>query len=413
MIPVRPASPPPARRRAAHRGAPTAWLWPLALLALILGGCVGPDRLPQPSTHLPRSVSLPAQVLSNFFIIEARQADGHAYRFLVDTGSSTTIVSPAAAKALGQKPRTAPARTVQGAHGTTTELEPVVLRRLLLGEARFNSVPALIYDFSDLSNHLGLTIDGVLGFPVFRDVLLTLDYAGARLLLAPNPPGELVTVRTAPFASTLTYTAERGTPVIPVQLGVESFNVLIDSGSDAALSLNAAGLHPRFAAGPRPGPPVASIAGDRPQLVGRLGQNFYLGTHTVERPVAELTDQLSSIGGELLRHFTVSFDQERRRVTFTRADDSDVRMPARRTTGLSFRKSDTYWRLLAVVPDSPAAALGVQSGDLCVRINGELTTKWDFARYTTLIQRADKVTYTFLNGAKELDIEASVFDLVP
>ena len=61
------------------------------------------------------------------------------------------------------------------------------------------------------------------------------------------------------------------------------------------------------------------------------------------------------------------------------------------------------------------AGLDISKRDakVCVRINGELTTKWDFARYTALIQRADKVTYTFLNGAKELDIEAPVFDLVP
>jgi hypothetical protein len=332
---------------------------------------------------------------------------------MVDTGSSANIVSAALADSLGKRRKDWTPRRVQGAHGSTTELEPVTLREVRLGEAVFTAVPALIYDFTDLSAHLGVTLDGVIGFPLFRETLLTLDYPGARLVVAPYPTGAAPVPRQTEHASTLTFNAERGTPVIPVQLGVESFNVLIDTGSDAALSLNPAGLHPRFASGPREGPLVASIAGDRPQLVGRLGQNFYIGTHTVVQPIADLTDQLSSLGGELLRHFSLTFDQRRNLVTFVRLDDEDVRLPPRRSTGLSFSRSAAYWRVLSILPGAPVTQLAVQPGDLCVRINGELVAKWDFERYAALIRTASTITYTFLNGPKETDLEVPAFDLVP
>ena len=39
-------------------------------------------------------------------------------------------------------------------------------------------VDVLIYDCEPLSAHLGVRIDGVLGFPLFRETLLTLGLSG-------------------------------------------------------------------------------------------------------------------------------------------------------------------------------------------------------------------------------------------
>ena len=65
----------------------------------------------------------------------------------------------------------------------------VLSHRLLfrIGEAYFDDVPAVVYDFSEFSAHVGLKIDGIIGFPLFRDTLLTLDYPAAQLEIAPNP----------------------------------------------------------------------------------------------------------------------------------------------------------------------------------------------------------------------------------
>jgi len=386
------------------------------LLAFGLTGCVtGRNRAPA-STHVePQPVRVPARILSNFFLVEAKQADGKSYRFLIDTGSSVTLVSPSTASALKQKEsRRTPPRTVQvkGAKNLEVDLPAVTLRHLQLGEAHFERVPAGIYDFSDLSAHLGVTIDGVIGFPVFRDTLLTLDYPAARLEIAPNPLGAPAAPR-PPHSSLILYNRDQPTPLIPVQMGNESFYVLIDSGSDGGLALNPNGLHPRFVHGPRVGMIVSSLDGDKRQLVGRLEQNITIGTQLVAQPVVDLTEHLSSLGGELLRHFRLTFDQQRHEVTLVRGSDGPVEMPGRRSTGLSFRRFPTYWRLLAVVPDTPNSAIAVQAGDLCVRINGELVEKWTFERYADLVKSASRITYTFLAGAREEDHEVQVFELVP
>ena len=115
----------------------------------------------------------------------------------------------------------------------------------------------------------------------------------------------------------------------------------------------------------------------------------------------------------MLRNFSLTFDQRRNQVTLTRAAAGPVRVDSRRSLGLSFTRSSGYWRVDAIVPDTPASALSVQLGDLVVRLNGEPVGKWDLERFLALVKTAAKVTCTILAGTREYDLEVPVFDLVP
>lgn len=388
-----------------------------ALAWLLFGtGCLsrGVASGEAPAAGQTRPAELPARLTGHFFIVESTQADGRVRRFMVDTGSSVTLVSADVAAALGRRGRPPNPTTtrVRGARGGEVNLEGVTLRRLQLDAAVFRDVRAFIYDFSDLSAHLGLEIDGLLGFPLFSERLLTLDYPRARLVLAPLPAAAPAPPL-SPEVTQLAFNNEQGTPLIPVQMGNESLFVLIDSGSDAALHLNPSGLHPRFAGPPRPGTIVSSLAGEHQQLVGRLTQDVLLGGHVVRAPVADLTDGLSAIGGELLRNFTVTFDQRHNSVTFARESAGPVEMGPRRSSGMALFRSPIYWRVMSVIPETPTAQIGVQPGDLIIRINGESVDHWDHDRYAALLATAERVTYTFLSGTQEYDVEIPVFALVP
>lgn len=386
------------------------WCLFLGGAALFFGGCAS---RPAAGPVVPRT-QVPAQIVSNLFFVESVQADGVTRRFLVDTGSSTTYVSPEVARKLTVKTKDAPATVrIESVHGEVVTLPRAVLRRLQVGTAVFEHVPVALYDFAELSEHLGLKVDGLLGFPLFRDRLLTLDYAQARLLLAPLSAGAAHPPRDRPGHSTLTFSNEQGVPFIPVQLGNESFVVLIDTGSDGALALNPAGLHPRFLHGPRPGTFVSSLAGDRQQEVGRLAQDLLVGTHVVAQPIVDLTGHVSTLGGELLRHFTLTFDQRRKLVTFARSAEGRVVLDSRRSTGLALARTPAYWRVIEVVPATPAQEAGVQAGELIVRINGEPVGRWDFGRFAALLDTAAKITFTFVAGTREIDRELPIVELVP
>ncbi|MGD1032562.1 MAG: aspartyl protease family protein, partial [Opitutaceae bacterium] len=372
---------------------------PAIALCLLLTGCLSLHREPpRPgSTQIgSTAVTLPAQMLGNTLVIEAKWDHFGPYHFLIDTGSSVTLVTPELAAryaATNAPPPEAPEVRVRSSDGSSTVLPAAMLTRIELGSAKFTTVPVLVYDCTTLSEQFGVKIDGVLGFPFFRKTLLTLDYPRSRVILrrqtlAPlNPPGSII-----PFNN-----ADK-TPLISVRLGDRMFSVLIDSGSDETLSLNPFGLAPKFAFGPTEGPTVGTLTGDRPEQIGRLSETLYIGDYAVPRPVVEITEELSAMGGGVLKYFTVTFDQDHDRVTFFRDATDPIAVPGRRSTGLSFGKTPAYWRVVGVVPGSPADAADVETGDLVTRINGEAVARWTTRRYEQLLANAESITVTFLNG---------------
>ncbi|HVW22636.1 MAG TPA: aspartyl protease family protein [Opitutaceae bacterium] len=391
------------------------WLLrPLPVLACLLaGGCLSFHRgAPEPGrTSLgSKPAVLPAQILDNHIVVQVKWDKYGPYNFMIDTGSSVTLVTPDLAQRYGEKDVPLPVMPqvpVQAADGSSVLLQPAVLSRIELGSARFSDVPVLVYDCGSLSTQLGIKIDGVLGFPLFRQVLLTLDYPHSQVTLA-SPP-----VLPAAGESTIGFADLDKSPVIPMRLGERRMIARIDTGSDEALSLNPHGLGARFASGPTEGPTVGTLTGDRAQRIGRLDQTLYLGGYAVPRPVVELVDEVSFIGGGILKYFAVTFDQEHDEVTFRRDATDPIAIPGRRNSGLSFDKTPAYWRVVGVIPGSPADAADVQLGDLVTQVDGDPVANWGIRRYERLMANAESVTYTFLNGNAKTDKKLRVVDVVP
>ncbi|MCX6956057.1 MAG: aspartyl protease family protein [Verrucomicrobia bacterium] len=387
---------------------------------LMLGGCVSLSSLPSAFRRTPprpgrttlgsKLVVVPTKAIGNYLVVEAKWDRSGPYHFLIDTGSSVTLVTPAFAKRYASKdapPPNAPRVQVLSADGQTTELSPTTIEQISLGDARFDDVFALLYDCTTLSAHLGVKIDGVLGFPLFREALLTLDYPQARVTLQSTRNTALVPGVAIPLNDA------SKTPLIALRLGDRSFVALIDSGSDAPLSLNPVGLNPTFAVPPRAGSTVGTLTGDRAQRIGRLTETLGIGDYQFPRPLVDLTDELSSIGGEILKNFSVTFDQEHDRVYFQRDTRAPIVSPPRRSAGLSFTKTPAYWRVASVVPQSPADEAEIRPGDLLTHVNEEPVAKWDLNRYEQLVKTSTELAFRFLSGTREVQKDVRTFDLVP
>jgi hypothetical protein len=384
-----------------------------ALAGLLASGCFSVQRTaPKPGvTDIgSKPVTLPGHLIGNVLVIEDKWDKFGPYHFVVDTGSSVTLVSPELAKRYASeeaRPIDEPPVRVRSSGGGYALLDAVTLKRLQLGGARFEYVPALVYDCADLSAQFGVKIDGILGFPLFRNAVLTLDYPNERIVLRSDIPDDGL-----PGEAILFNNADK-TPLIPIRLGDREFAALIDSGSASAMGINPAGLAPKFSYGPVDGPTVSTLAGDRPSRVGRLAGVVRIGSFDVPQPLAEVTDELTSLGGGILSHFTITFDQRRNEVFFQRDLSVALTIPPLRGTGLSFRKTPAYWKVAGVMPGSPASAAGVGPGDLVSRINGEPVAGWDPARYDQLVASANRVEFTFIDGARESVKVLGVVDLVP
>ena len=68
------------------------------LCLLAASGCSSVSRREPGRTVVEvKATTLPARIISNFFVIESRQDDGQVCRFLLDTGSTVSYVTPALA----------------------------------------------------------------------------------------------------------------------------------------------------------------------------------------------------------------------------------------------------------------------------------------------------------------------------
>jgi Aspartyl protease/PDZ domain len=386
-------------------------LFPILLL-FVVSGCSTTEvaRRPEGTTELKsRVVKLPATLKGNALIIEVEGKD-EPYHFLIDTGSSVNLVTPDYAES-HQSKEAAQADVndvpVRAADGTTTELPPTTLSRIELGNAKFYTVNCLIYSCEPLSEQLGVKIDGILGFPLFKHTILTLDYIHPHVELRPAGSLEELPGKTVPF------TIEGDRPLIMASLNQEPFKVLIDTGSDEALSLNPTHVMATYAYGPTEGPTVATLTGDRPEQIARLSENLTLGAYTIEQPVAELTETQSSIGGGILKYFSLTFDPENKRMSFNKEEALTLSIPGKKSTGLSFAKTPAYWRVVGVIPGSPADASEIEPGDLVIKINHKTVSAWDITHYDALLDSGEMITFTFLKGTKEIDKPLKVVDLIP
>lgn len=355
------------------------------------------------------SVEIPLQLIGGLVVIETRGPDG-PWRFLIDTGSSSTLVSPEyAIRHLSRfKEKNPPTVWLRDATGRAVPVESVILDRIDFGPANFQNVRALVFDCGDISDHLGIQIDGVLGFSLFSNARLTLDYPGQRVVLSSLEEARPLRGCVLPIS------IHNDVPLVALTIGTRSVVALIDSGSDGGLNLDPAGLDLEFVSPPREGTLIGTLHGNHRQILARLRDTLYLGDHHLVQPIADLSGVETSLGSDILRHFEITFDQAKRQVAFYRADaDSTVLTPPKRSSGLSFNKSRAYWKINAVAPGSPAEAAGFAVGDLVSRLNGEPVEHWDLNRFRALVAAGEPITYTLIKGRDEIPLTAAPFAIVP
>lgn len=358
---------------------------------------------------VPTRAEFPMKWIGGLVVVQADD-EGGPWNFLIDTGSSATLVSPEFAIRRRSRQANPEPGTVwlRDAAGIAIPVESVLLDKVDFGPANFSNVRALVFDCSVISDHLGIRIDGVLGFNLFADARLTLDYPGRRIVMsALNDEAPL-------RGSVMPFTKQNGVPFIDATIGSQSILALIDSGSDGSLNLDPAGVDLRFAVPPRRGTLIGTLHGNHRQILGRLSDTLRVGDFSLDMPITDLSGQLTSIGGEILHHFEITFDQSTEQVAFYRPNaEAAIPSPAKMSSGVSFSKVRAYWRVTAVAPNSPAAREGFNEGDLVIRINGEPVEDWDLNRYNELIDAGGTIDYTFLEGRDEVTKSAAAFALVP
>lgn len=326
-------------------------------------------------TRLAGTAIVPAEFTHRSLFVSARINGRGPFRLLVDTGSSITLVTPAVASAVEARVPRDEDVTVNAtnAFGATTDVRRVLLRTLEIGGVQFEGVLAGITEGLSLFGQIDVKpVDGLLGFSVFADVILGIDFPGRRLVLSKEWPDALPPVR-----AELAMRQPTNVPLVFSRLQGREIEVLVDTGSDQGLELPpdlAALVH--WKAEPRPGPLVGALDDADREYVGRLSGELHLGPATQENPIAAIINGPANVGVGFLQSFCVVFDQGRDKMWLCAPSDDPVPAPTARSLGLSLLSDSDGWRVVGTIPGSPAEGAGITSGDVVTEIEGKPARAW-------------------------------------
>jgi predicted aspartyl protease len=230
------------------------------------------------------------------------------FRFVVDTGTGgEAFITSELAEQLGL-PVTGRVHLNDPSGRGGQKVPMVFIQSLRVAGVEFTGVKAAVHNLTGGDGYC----QGLLGFPLFRDYLLTLDYPNHQMQIA---SGEL-----APDGgrSVLPFRMPDGIPVVSMAIGDTMIDAQIDSGgaglslplkltsklrftSNSASLSNAESLSTRFLVR------GASLASD-----------IHLGAYTFKHPFVEINPAfpLANFGSCPMQNFVLTFDQKNGLVRF-------------------------------------------------------------------------------------------------
>ncbi len=379
-----------------------------------------------------KSVSIPFRLINNLIIVPV-MVNGTQLDFLLDTGVEENILFSLEEKEL-------PLFNVEkielrglGSEESVEGLKSVGNTITLKGMKSTNQVLYVVLDEQfDFSASLGVPVNGIIGYRFFRDHPVMIDYARKRLRVYNRSRADMGNVLRDFVAFDLTI--EKSKPYVKVGIGIDSLprisKLLIDTGNSDAIWLF-------------PSRDKQIIVPDK-RLRDFLGRGFsgeiygdkarisllQLREFSFKRPIAAFPDTTSvrhvrmvdqrvgSIGGEILKRFTVCFDYQQQKLYLKRNGSfsepftynmsgitlhhaGHQMVPERANSAgnrvdLSFGEKEIQvsyrfslkpiYVVVSVRKDSPAEKAGIRKGDLLKRVNGRDSYQYTLQELNLLLK---------------------------
>lgn len=303
-------------------------------LALALGGvgAFAPAQSPAPPTAdelaaaIPESTALsdgtvriPFELKGNKIYVETTVNGKGPFPFIFDTGASGTVLDASLTEELGLE------LVGKSDIGDPTESARIPVDLVWVGEMSLGGFSATgfqasSWDRSNLYQHMNVPPKGIVGFPVFHDVLLTIDYEAQELVVTKG-------VLSSDDEHVIPYVAPMGIAELKCAVNGKTITTHIDTGGPHGIMV----------------PPEMldddAIEGD-PVVIGRartVNSDFEIKAvhltgviefagYRVENPVILLNELYPGVnlGYDFLRHFRLTFDQANRLVRLEAVSDEPI-----------------------------------------------------------------------------------------
>jgi predicted aspartyl protease len=389
----------------------------LAWIAIVLGSLLaaGASSEGAPSlTRISGPVSVPAEIDGHMMFVNVKVNGCGPFRVMVDTGCSISVVSPELAEAVGAvtpdpDEEDGSIVAVNGL-GDPTDMKRVLLGSVELGSVRFEGVRAVVSDsFAKLSSIDGRRVDGALGFPLFADLFLGLDYPNQRLLLSSQWPANVPAVR-----ASLPVVEHADVPYMQVLVQGKPVALMIDTGANQALQLPNE-LVPAFEwkVAPRPGSLVAVFGEVGREAIGRLTGSLMIGDIEQIEPTAIVSTGPASLGLRSLERYCVIFHHAENRVWLCGSSAAPIEPTAERSIGLSVYSDQGGLRIAGVIPGSPAEEAHLAPGVLITQIEHRAAASWTRDQMEQWVNSHAEVALVVADKVGERSLTLGVWDLVP
>lgn len=332
-----------------------------------------------------RLASVPVQLTSGGQIyVQASLNDSGPLWFILDSGSGDTIVDARRARALGLR-RTGRAKG-SGAGERSFEFAFAGAATLDMGGARFADENLSVVDLAILEPSAGRRVDGVLGYELFRNFVVEIDYATYRVNLY-----DALSYQYRGAGERLPISVEDGKPFVSAQVSLPDGRALegrflVDTGAGsiaAAFTAPFVERHKLLEAVPETrvepaakgmGGPVRLRLGRVPSLrLGKLAaSNVVVGFFQDSAGFGASTHTDGLVGGELLRRCKLIFDYPHGQL-FLEAGAQLFDPFQYEMSGLGLVAEGDDFKTLkvdSIMEETPASEAGLRRGDTLLAIDG-------------------------------------------
>jgi hypothetical protein len=334
------------------------------------------------------SVVIPFIFRGNHVLVRGAIGDSDSLWFFVDSGAGSHCINRSRADKLGMK--VDGGVEAMGAGGKVQAGAAHDVKYRLPGLAVDAEFAAAI-DLDPIALQIGVPVDGILGYPLFKQMVVTVDYDRSVLVLR-DPK------RYKPAGAALPLTFHENHPYVNGRLTLAGRkpiegSFILDTGSALALALAPSFVEKNKALETAPKTiqvRLGGVGGRFYQPVGRV-ERLELGPYALDRPVAVFAQpgpghtstpgSIGNIGGDVLQRFRVTFDYPHERLylapsaAFANAFETDM-------TGLTLDVRPEGKHAIAVErvePGSPGATAGIAAGDIVESVDGRPLAAADLA----------------------------------
>ncbi|MGP8099884.1 MAG: aspartyl protease family protein [Candidatus Cybelea sp.] len=339
------------------------------------------------------STVIPVALHENHVYIDVMLNGKGPYHFIFDTGGAN-IVDPAVAKEIGAFG----SGSLQGSGvGSQTEgFSFGKVAKLQVGDAVLtDQLFAIAPTRMGFGVSAGRPVDGLIGWEVLARYVTTFDYAGQTVTL--SLPGSATAPADAHVVPFILYGTQ---PQIACTIDGIPAECAIDTGARDTITFMApfAAAHPQIVPTALSAPGINGFGVGGPSI-GRLGRVASIGIDhfTLTNLVADYSSQAqgafaapfvgASIGGNLLRRFTVTFDYMAG--TMALVPNEALNEPdVYERSGLFLIRRAGVTVVADSRPGTPAASAGIAKGDAIASVDGSPTSGMSLSQIREIFSQA-------------------------